>query len=136
MSRVPDSLRLQVRQRAGGRCEYCRKPEGVSAYPHQADHIVAVKHHGVTELDNLAWACFQCNTNKGSDLTTFDPDTGVLVRLFNPRLQQWDDHFEFADAALVGKSPEGRATIRLLQMNHPDQVETRHRLMLAGLWQT
>lgn len=136
MSRVPDTLRIQVRQRAGRRCEYCRKPEGVSAYPHQADHIVAVKHNGETELDNLAWACFQCNSNKGSDLTTFDPETKALVRLFDPRTEHWDDHFEFQNAMIVGKSASGRATIQLLQMNHPDQVETRYRLMQAGLWKT
>ncbi|MEO8397511.1 MAG: HNH endonuclease signature motif containing protein [Chloroflexota bacterium] len=134
MTRVPESLRLQVRKRANGRCEYCRKPDGISAYPHHADHIVAVKHNGQTELDNLAWACFQCNTNKGSDLTTFDPGTNTLVRLFNPRTQSWDDHFDFNITMIVGKTAVGRATIQLLQMNHTEQVETRQRLMRAGLW--
>ena len=134
MSRIPEAIRLQVQQRAGKRCEYCRKPEGVSAFSHHVDHIVAVKHGGHTELDNLAWACFQCNTNKGSDLTTFDPDTKALVRLFNPRTQNWDDHFEFRGALIAGKTPVGRATVRLLQMNSTVQVETRYRLMQAGLW--
>lgn len=134
MSRVPDAMRLEIQRRAGGRCEYCRKPDGVSEYPHHADHIVAVKHNGQTELENLAWACFQCNINKGSDLTTFDPDTKVLVRLFNPRTQQWEEHFEFRDALVVGKTSLGRATIQLLQMNHIDQLETRSHLMQAGLW--
>lgn len=127
-------MRLEIQRRAGGRCEYCRKPDGVSEYPHHADHIVAVKHNGQTELENLAWACFQCNINKGSDLTTFDPDTKVLVRLFNPRTQQWEEHFEFRDALVVGKTSLGRATIQLLQMNHIDQLETRSHLMQAGLW--
>ena len=121
-------------ERSDGRCEYCRKPDGLSGYPHHADHIVAVKHNGRTELGNLAWACFQCNVNKGSDLTTFDPDTNVLVRLFNPRIQNWDEHFGFEDAVIVGKTAIGRATIRLLQMNQANQVETRSRLMQAGLW--
>jgi hypothetical protein len=134
VSRVSETLRIQVRQRAGARCEYCRKPEGYSAYPHHADHIIAVKHEGRTELDNLAWACFQCNTNKGSDLTTFDPDTSALVRIFNPRTQRWNEHFRFDEAAIIGLTPVGRATCQLLQMNHPDQLETRLRLMQSGLW--
>lgn len=134
MSRVPEALREQTRQRAGQRCEYCRKPDGISAYPHHADHIVARKHGGQNDLENLAWACFQCNTNKGSDLTTFDPDTKKLVRLFNPRIQRWNDHFEFQDVLIVGKTAVGRATVQLLQMNHADQIETRSRLMNSGLW--
>lgn len=134
MSRVPDTLRTQVQARAGGRCEYCRKPEDFSEYPHHADHIIAVKHKGETELGNLAWACFQCNVNKGSDLTSFDPNTKLLTRLFHPRVQVWDEHFEFQDATIAGKSPTGRATVELLQMNHIDQIETRSYLMQAGLW--
>ena len=134
MSRVPEALRIQVQQRAAGRCEYCRKPDGISEYPHHADHIIAVKHNGKTELDNLAWACFQCNTNKGSDLTTFDPEPNSLVRLFNPRTQKWDAHFEFQGALIIGKTAIGRATVQLLQINHIDQIETRTRLMQAGLW--
>jgi hypothetical protein len=134
VSRVSDALRLQVQGRAGKRCEYCHKPDGVSAYPHHADHIVAVKHGGQNELGNLAWACFQCNINKGSDLTTFDPDTKKLVRLFNPRTLQWNDHFEFQEVLIIGKTDVGRATIQLLQMNHVDQIETRSRLMNSGLW--
>ncbi len=106
----------------------------VSAFSHHADHIIALKHGGKTELDNLAWACFQCNTNKGSDLTTFDPETHTLVQLFNPRLQQWEEHFEIQAALILGKTTVGRATIQLLQMNHADQVETRLRLIQAGLW--
>ncbi len=134
MRRVPEALRLEVRERAEARCEYCHKPEGTSAFSHHADHIIALKHGGETVLENLAWACFQCNTNKGSDLTTFDPETYTLVQLFHPRVQRWDDHFEMQAALILGKTAVGRATIQLLQINHPDQIETRLRLIEAGLW--
>jgi 5-methylcytosine-specific restriction endonuclease McrA len=70
MSVISKTVREQVRQRAGMRCEYCRKPEGVSQFAHTIDHIIAVKHEGTSEFDNLAWACFQCNSTKGSDIAS------------------------------------------------------------------
>jgi 5-methylcytosine-specific restriction endonuclease McrA len=35
---------------------------------HQPDHIIAVKHGGQTTLENLAYACYACNHQKGSDI--------------------------------------------------------------------
>lgn len=134
MSRVPAKLREQVRRRAEQRCEYCRKPEGVSAYAHQVEHVIAIKHDGPSTFDNLAWACFQCNNNKGSDIASYDKETNTLAPLFNPRQDRWDDHFTLDNAVIVGKTPIGRVTIRILQMNHQDQIETRAYLMAAGLW--
>jgi hypothetical protein len=134
MSRISAKTREQVRERAGQRCEYCRKPEGISAYAHQVEHVIAIKHEGPSTLDNLAWACFQCNNNKGSDIASYDKETNMLAPLYNPRQDRWDDHFIFDDVVLVGKTPIGRVTIRILQMNHPDQIETRAYLLSAGLW--
>jgi hypothetical protein len=114
MSRVSPALREKVRQRADGRCEYCR--------------------NGSTDLDNLAWACFDCNTNKGSDLSAYDDITKQLTPLYNPRTQKWDEHFEVNNAIINGKTDVGRVTVRLLQMNDPDRVETRRELIEANLW--
>ena len=135
MTRVPSSLREQVRVRAGKRCEYCHKPEGISAYDHQADHIIALKHGGPTSLDNLAWACFQCNNTKGSDIASYDEVTGNLTPLYNPRTEEWHTHFMMDGPIIIGKTAIGRVTIRLLQLNHPEQVETRRNLIAAGLWE-
>lgn len=134
MNRVSAKLREQVRQRAEQRCEYCRKPEGVSAYAHQVEHVIAIKHDGPSTFDNLAWACFQCNNNKGSDIASYDKETNTLAPLFNPRQDRWDDHFTLDNSVIVGKTPIGRVTIRILQMNHQDQIETRAYLIAAGLW--
>lgn len=134
MSRVPQALREQVRQRAEARCEYCHKPEMVAEYPHHVDHIIAIRHEGSSEMDNLAWTCFQCNSAKSSDIASYDPQTKTIVPLFNPRLQAWDDHFTVEDGVLIGKTAAGRVTIRTLQMNYPEQIETRRRLISAGLW--
>jgi 5-methylcytosine-specific restriction endonuclease McrA len=131
---ISAKTREQVRERAGRRCEYCRKPEGVSAYAHQVEHVIAVKHDGPSTLDNLAWACFQCNNYKGPDIASYDKETNTLTPLYNPRQDRWDDHFFLEDAVIVGKTPTGRVTVRILQMNHPDQIETRAYLLRAGLW--
>lgn len=134
MSRIHPRVREQVRQRAGSRCEYCRKPEMYSYYAFHADHIIPPRHNGSDDVSNLAWACFACNISKGSDIASYDSDSGELTPLFNPRAQRWEDHFELNDFRIVGKTAVGRVTIRLLQLNHPDQIETRRALAAAGLW--
>lgn len=134
MTAISAATREAVRQRAGGRCEYCRKPEGISVYPHHIEHIIARKHGGASSPDNLAWACFQCNVAKGTDIASYDRVTGQLVPLYNPRADSWDKHFELVDDEIVGKTPIGRITARLLQINHPEQVEMRRLVIAAGLW--
>jgi hypothetical protein len=52
------SLREQVRQRAGQRCEYCQIPEELDTLTFHWDHIIAQKHRGLTVLQNLAWSCY------------------------------------------------------------------------------
>lgn len=89
MTYVPATLRRQVIERAGNRCEYCLISAEVAFFPHEVDHVVAEKHGGATEIDNLALACWRCNRHKGSDLTSFDPETRQLSPLFNPRTQVW-----------------------------------------------
>ncbi|GAB4516050.1 MAG: hypothetical protein OHK0046_20590 [Anaerolineae bacterium] len=134
MTRISSQTRRQVRQRAGGRCEYCGKPEAFSAQSHHVDHIVSQKHNGTDAPDNLAWACFQCNLCKGSDIASLDRLTGDLTPLFNPRTQVWLEHFSYEGPVIVAKTATGRVTLDLLQINHPDQIETRRLLMDADLW--
>ncbi|MCB0045137.1 MAG: HNH endonuclease [Caldilineaceae bacterium] len=57
---IPESMRRGVIERAQGCCEYCGKPQ-VTFFAHEIDHVIARKHGGQTELENLAFACFECN---------------------------------------------------------------------------
>jgi hypothetical protein len=133
MSRVSDKLRDIVRERASNVCEYCKLPSGLSKYRHEVDHITAIRHLGTDDLSNLACACHQCNLNKGSDLASVDPETLTKVWLFNPRQDSWGDHFILQDDGyIVGKRPESRATIRLLQMNLEERVQLRRLLRRTG----
>jgi len=52
-------LRSLVRRRSGGRCEYCGMPDAEPVFPHEPDHIIALKHGGPTASENLAYACFE-----------------------------------------------------------------------------
>ena len=72
-------------ERAVYRCEYCLLHEDDSYSPHQIDHIISRKHGGLSEADNLAYACLRCNAWKGSDVGSLDSQTGVFVSLFHPR---------------------------------------------------
>ena len=67
--------------------------------PHEPDHIRSQKHGGPTTLENLCWACAQCNNFKGSDVSCYDPTTNELVPVFNPRLSAWSEHFEWQGAS-------------------------------------
>lgn len=134
MTRIPDALKLLVRKRANYRCEYCGLPEGFSYYSHQIDHIIPIKHRGTSDDKNLALACFNCNNNKGSDVASYDEITKELTPLYNPRMQSWHDHFQLENAAIMSISPIGRVTVFTLDMNHPDQLETREELIKAGVW--
>lgn len=134
MSRVSDALRGAVRRRASRRCEYCRRPEGIDYFGHHVDHIIAQKHGGTSDLDNLAWACAFCNRAKGTDLASYDRDARTVVLLYNPRTQHWQDHFKMDGLTIIGITPVGKVTIQLLQMNRKDQLEVRQQLMDAKAW--
>jgi len=47
----------------------------------------------LSEEDNLWLACSLCNSHKGERVTSLDPVTGDIVRLFDPRRQVWQAHF-------------------------------------------
>ena len=127
------ATRQQVRLRAHHRCEYCRLPQAAAPFlTFHIEHIQAQQHIADDSLDNLALACPDCNRHKGPNLTTLDPQSRTIVTLFHPRQDLWEDHFEYRGALLVGLTPVGKATVRLLQMNVEERVEMREELQAAG----
>lgn len=135
MSRMGISTRVRrlVRERAGGRCEYCLLPEPDSIIRHQLDHILARKHQGRNSAANLAYCCALCNKHKGSDVSSVDTITGRLEPLFHPRLHLWTEHFRVVGLRITPLSGVGRVTIRLLQLNHPDRIAERRVRRATGL---
>jgi hypothetical protein len=111
-------------------------PQSCDPLPFGIDHIKALYHHGPTSADNLALACFNCNTFKASHVAGYDPDTSELSRLYNPRTDVWSDHFAWVGAELVGRTPVGRTTIDVLRINLAERIEHRRVLIELGEFST
>ena len=110
---IPPRLKTAVIKRAKGLCEYCRSRNSHSPGPFVVDHIIPKVRGGKTTLSNLALACSGCNGRKHAKTTGTDPLTGKSVRLFNPRRQEWQDHFAWSedDKLIIGLTATGRATV-------------------------
>jgi hypothetical protein len=120
-------MRRLVIERAHECCEYCGKPV-IGFFPHEVDHVISEKHGGETSVDNLAYACFECNRYKGSDIASFDPDTQQLSPLFNPRHDTWSEHFRYDYGRILPVTSIGRTTVKLLKLNDRLRVEERRTL--------
>ena len=131
---MDESLAQEVRDRAGGTCEYCRLPDSLHDIPFEIDHAVAIKHHGPTVSSNLVYSCLRCNRHKGTDLTGFDPKTRKLTRLFNPRRHIWSRHFRWVGPLLVGRTAVGRTTVDVLDTNDPTRLALRQQLITEGVF--
>ena len=121
-----------VWSRARDRCEYCLISQDYDEVPFEVDHIIAKKHRGPTESNNLALSCFACNSSKGSNIAGRDIRTGKLAPLFHPRRHKWTRHFRWAGPTLIGKTPIGRVTIEVLNINDSLRVELRRELAAEG----
>ncbi len=128
------ALQRFVRERAGGRCEYCGLPESACWFPFEIDHIIAIKHRGQTVAENLALSCYYCNNAKGPNLARVDPETGRIVRIYHPRRDHWKRHFRWEGAILVGKTAVGRTTIALLEINYAEAIALRESLSEEGIF--
>ena len=129
---IPKALRRAIKARADGRCEYCLVHENDVFLPHESDHVIAEQHGGETTFENLAWACIHCNRHKGPNIASLDFGTNLIVPLFNPRTDVWDDHFGLEGAYIRPLTPIGRATTRLLKLNNPERIRVRQVLIRAG----
>ena len=132
MSYVEAALRRLVTARAKNCCEYCLVSQEVSSYSFHIEHILSEKHGGKTEADNLCLSCPDCNAFKGSDLGSIDTVSGLLTPLFNPRTQQWADHFRIVGPYIQPLTAEGRVTVFLLRLNNPERIAERALLIQLG----
>jgi hypothetical protein len=116
-----------VARRAGHRCEYCHAPEAVFNFPFEVEHILPTSRGGIEDEVNLCLACRACNLRKSDRLVAFDELSGKEMTLFHPRQQRWEEHFriDVESGELQGITPTGRATVALLDLNHPLQLTAR-----------
>jgi hypothetical protein len=127
VSSISKSLRQQVINEAGYRCEYCRTSSRLTGMPLVMDHILPSSLGGNDELENLAACCYRCNEFKGAKIKANDPVTNESVSLFNPRQQGWLDHFQWANGGthIIGITAIGRGTVLALRLNNEDVVQAR-----------
>ena len=137
---ISEVTRRFVRQRANFLCEYCHSPEEASAAQFVIDHILPRSLNGSDNPNNLALACQRCNGNRYNFTNGIDPQTQILTPLFNPRQQDWGEHFIWATGGLqiIGITSIGRATCNRLDFNddrHNDgSIVKARRLWLRGDW--
>ena len=83
---ITPELRQIVAARANFLCEYCLVGEPDSFYGCEVDHIISLKHGGLTDVGNLAYACALCNRNKGSDIGSISPRVSSLASSIRARI--------------------------------------------------
>ncbi len=129
---ISPEIRQAVAARANFVCEYCLIAEDDAYFKFQVEHIISRKHGGSSELENPALACVFCNRYKGSDIASISSETGELVRFYNPRTMRWSEHFRLNGVVIESLTEIGEATLRILRINHEDQVLERQVLTGRG----
>jgi hypothetical protein len=131
---IAKAIRERVATQARDRCGYCLTQERVVGTPMEIDHIIPEALSGQTVEDNLWLACSLCNDHKGDKIAALDPETGEIVRIFDPRRQIWREHFTWAAAGdrIVGLTPTGRATVVALNLNRSSLVRARQAWVSVG----
>jgi HNH endonuclease len=123
-----------VEKRAHRRCEYCLAPQQICGYRYHLEHIIPSAQGGSDGPGNRALACAACNLTKVDKTMGIDAQTGAELALFNPRQQDWQEHFRWADdrETVIGLTATGRATIVTLDLNSEFRKEARRLWFQTG----
>lgn len=105
---IDNLIKDQLLLRARYECEYCHRVLLGDSW--QVEHILPRHSMGTDDFQNLAVACPSCNLNKREATAGRDYVTGKSGRLFNPRVDNWSEHFGVVAGQLVGRTFIGRAT--------------------------
>ena len=131
---IPKSLRRTIFQQSRFRCDYCLASQHILGPLLEIDHIIPVAVGGISEESNLWLACPLCNGAKSDLIQGTDPISGETARFFNPRTDNWQEHFHWLEngSKIQGKTAKGRATVLALKMNEPDVLATRKLWVSVG----
>ncbi|MEN0051690.1 MAG: HNH endonuclease [Bacteroidota bacterium] len=132
---IPTAIKKLIRERAQSCCEYCKSLEEFATEGFTIEHIIPIAKGGLDDIENLALACFGCNSFKTVKTEAIDPESGTLVLLFHPRKEEWSDHFEWSDdyTEIIGKTSSGRATVVALKLNREGLLNLREVLHQWGV---
>ncbi|NNJ27481.1 hypothetical protein LzC2_35860 [Planctomycetes bacterium LzC2] len=98
------------------------------------EHVRPRSRGGETTVENLAWACPQCNLHKSDRVQVSDSADGRFVPLFDPRRLSWTEHFRWEGEAIIPLTAIGRGTITALNLNHPRRLKIRQAEALFALF--
>jgi len=133
---ISEHLRNLVAIRAEYLCEYCLIHEDDTFFGCEVDHIISLKHGGLTEADNLAYACVFYNRHKGTDIGSILSGSGEFIRFFNPRKDRWLQHFRLVRAVIQPLTAIGEVTAPILGFNNSDRLLEREALIAVGRYPT
>ena len=128
--RIPDWLYDLVARDADFQCGYCRCPQQVLPYRLEVEHLIPSSLGGTNERDNLWLSCHRCNKLRSNRMQVADPLTAEKVAIFNPRRDDWKEHFawEHNGLLIVGSTARGRGTVVTLDLND------RYHLSARAVW--
>lgn len=132
---VSADIARRVRAAARDRCGYCLSPQRLVMARLEIEHIMPRARGGNHEESNLWLSCPLCNRFKSDHVQWIDEVTAQIVPLFNPRSQNWWEHFRWTSGGLriIGTTPTGRATAALLHLgDDPDAILVRSYWVQAG----
>lgn len=131
---IPVAVRRRVAAKAKYRCGYCLTSQKIIGQPMHIEHIVSEAIGGSSDEEKLWLACALCNGHKSSKTDAIDPLTNEKGPLFNPRTQDWYEHFTWNDEGtqIIGQTSIGRATVLTLHMNNQYVVPSRRVWVAAG----
>jgi len=125
---ISTELRQTIADRAKQLCEYCLVAEADTFYGCEVDHIISIKHGGSSDADNLAYACAVCNRAKGSDVGSVSA-SGEFTRFFNPRTDQWPEHFKLEGSRIQPLTTIGEVTARIFGFNDSARLHEREEMI-------
>ncbi|MCY7347136.1 MAG: HNH endonuclease [Pyrinomonadaceae bacterium] len=136
MSKISKVLDKEIREASKNRCGYCLTPQTLTSHKLEIEHIYPIPKGGNSDKENLCLACRHCNLHKSSKVFGFDAISNKRIRLFNPNLQRWSEHFVWdkENTSVIGKTSCGRATIYALKLNDELQTNARRVWKLTGLF--
>ncbi|MEM7536573.1 MAG: HNH endonuclease [Chloroflexota bacterium] len=131
---IPVEIRRAVREHAHECCEYCLCRADHTTELFVIEHVLPLSKGGTDEMDNLAFSCSGCNGYKYNKTEALDPVNNTVVSLYNPRIHQWHDHFEWSSDSrlVVARTSIGRATIKELRLNRVQLANLRYALSVIG----
>ena len=108
-TKIPDAVRARVRVSADNRCGYCQSRQRYVLGLLEIEHIIPTAKGGADAEDNLWLARRLCNNAKRAQTLARNPITKRIVRLFDPRRQDWSRHFTWSEdgTIIIGKTACG-----------------------------